>query len=249
MTSTTASSDRSNAVAMELVAMTTDDGVELDGALYRPWGHARASMGFLLVHGIKWNFYRGPSRWLGPLLARAGFACLAPSLRDHDSEDPAADALDVAAHDLRAGLDLLAGHCDETMLFAHGFGCVKAIRYASTEDARVTRRVLTTLGAVRNYQPATWQRTLHDAHALRGRTLVVQGGADPAVEGRARGDELAAAAPASTTEVHVLEGANHYFAGHGDQLVDIVTRWATADQSNASCQAASRAHPSIEPMP
>lgn len=220
-------SDLSFQAHMELVDMTTEDGVELDGALYVPYGAARRPrMGFLLVHGIRWNFYKGPSRWLGPMLAQAGFACVAPSLRDHDSTEPAADALDVAEHDLRAGLDLLATHCEETMLFAHGFGCVKAIHYARTGDARVAGRVLTTLGAVRNYQRATWERALDDARALRGRTLVVQGGADAAVEGRARADELAIAAPASATEVVVLAGANHYFAEHRDRLVDVVTTWA-----------------------
>jgi pimeloyl-ACP methyl ester carboxylesterase len=220
-------SDRSRAIRMELVAMTTSDGIELDAALYRPRdGAQRPAMGFLLVHGIKWNFYRGPSRWLGPLLAGAGFACLAPSLRDHDSAEPAPDALDNAEHDLRAGLDLLGEHCDETMLFAHGYGCVKAIRYALTGDTRVARRVLTTLGAVHNYQPAAWRRALESAVALRGRTLVVQGGADPAVEGRARADELAAAAPKSITDIIVLDGADHYFAAHRDTLVGVVKQWA-----------------------
>ena len=46
---------------MELVTVKTADSVELDGALYLPDGDAaewRAPI--LAVHGLTWNFYRGP---------------------------------------------------------------------------------------------------------------------------------------------------------------------------------------------
>jgi hypothetical protein len=69
--------------------------------------------------------------------------------------------------------------------------------------------------------------------SLQGHALVVQGGADPAVEGRARADEFAAAAAHCRTDIVVLEGANHYFADHRQPLVDAIGAW-TAPSKSAS---------------
>lgn len=210
----------------------TADGIELDGAAYHPEpSMSPVATGFLVLHGLKWNFYRGPSRWLAPLLAQAGFATLALNFRDHDSQEPAAAGLELAHHDIRAGLDALSSRCAETILLAHGYGCTKAIAYVQAGDERVQRRVLATLGAVKRYQPDIWTRTLDDARSLQGHTLVVQGGADPAVEGRARADELAAAAARCRTDIVVLEGANHYFADHRQPLVDAIGAWAAPSPS------------------
>ena len=59
----------------------------------------------LMVHGLTWNFYRGPSRWLPPLLASAGYPCLSLNMRDHDLQEP--KEFELAHHDLRAGIDFL----------------------------------------------------------------------------------------------------------------------------------------------
>ncbi len=61
------------AMTIELVTLTTQDGVELDGAMYRPAASSpKPATSVLMVHGLTWNFYRGPSRWLPPLLAARG---------------------------------------------------------------------------------------------------------------------------------------------------------------------------------
>jgi hypothetical protein len=210
---------------VELVTVTTADGVDLDGAAYHCGsGGTRTAIGFLIIHGLKWNFYRGPARWLAPLLAASGFGCLALNMRDHDSEEPR--DFHLAHHDVRAGVDAMAARCDEVILLAHGYGCTKAISYsARTHDERVRRRVLTTLGAVKRYREDVWREVLADAAAVRGRALVVQGGADPAVEGRARADEFGAVASDCRTDVVLLDGANHYFSDHHQELVRTITAW------------------------
>jgi alpha-beta hydrolase superfamily lysophospholipase len=219
---------------VELVSTKTADGIELDGASYRPGdGNTRQRRGFLLVHGMRWNFYRGPSRWLGPLLAMQGYDCLALNLRDHDSSEP--QGLENAFHDLRAGVDLLMQRCNEVIPFAHGYGCTKVMSYAAQSgDARVRRHVLTTLGAVARNHPPIWQAALGFARIMPGRSLVVQGAADALIEARIRADELARAAPASRVDVVLLEGANHYFDDRHDALVDCVTAWEERTRSAAA---------------
>jgi len=86
---------------LTLITVETADGVELDGALYRPDDDARQrSQAVLMVHGLTWNFYRGPSRWLPPLLADAGYTCLSLNMRDHDKTEPM--DFELAHHDLRS---------------------------------------------------------------------------------------------------------------------------------------------------
>ena len=52
---------------LHLVTVHTADRIELDGALYLPTT-PRAAWGVpvFAVHGLTWNFYRGPARWLPP---------------------------------------------------------------------------------------------------------------------------------------------------------------------------------------
>src|SRR6266481_6082158 len=108
----------------ELITVTTTDGIELDGAMYRPTVGSPRHANLLMVHGLTWNFYRGPSRWLPPLLATEGYACLSLNMRDHDLSEPKDFAL--AHHDLRAGIDHLAAEgSGEVVLLAHGFACNK----------------------------------------------------------------------------------------------------------------------------
>lgn len=70
------------AMHTELVSIPTDT-VPLDGAWYRPEGGA-ATGAALLMHGNTMNFYTGPPRFLPPLLAPLGLACLAYNRRGHD---------------------------------------------------------------------------------------------------------------------------------------------------------------------
>lgn len=66
----------------ELVSIPTGT-IPLDGLYYEPVGRA-ALGGVLLFHGNTMNFYTGPLRFLPPVLAELGLACLAFNRRGHD---------------------------------------------------------------------------------------------------------------------------------------------------------------------
>jgi hypothetical protein len=210
----------------ELVTVTTADGVELDGALYRPAARdTQRAASVLMVHGLTWNFYRGPSRWLPPLLAASGYPCLSLNMRDHDLAEPR--DFELAHHDLRAGIDYLAaGNGGEIVLLAHGFACNKVACYAAASQDGIARRtILTTLGAAKAYRPEIWAAALRGAAAMRGDTLIVQGATDTLIEARARADELTEAATASRVETVLLEGGNHYFDERHEALASVLSQW------------------------
>jgi hypothetical protein len=225
---------------LELISVQTGDGVELDGVHYRPaQGNSREGRAFLLVHGMRWNFYRGPSRWIAPMLAERGNDCLALNLRDHDSTEP--QGLKDAFRDLRAGVDRLLREGAEVIPFAHGYGCTKVMAYAAhSADTRIRRHVLTTLGAVRRGHPAIWRGALEAAHAMQGRTLVVQGAIDHLIDARPSADDLAAAAPGSTLDLVLLEGANHYFDDRHRELIECVVEWEARTRAQSSRSDGSR---------
>ncbi len=217
-------------MSIELVTIDTADGVELDGAMYQPKAAQkgrRASI--LMVHGLTWNFYRGPSRWLPPLLADDGYACLSLNMRDHDLSEP--KDFELAHRDLRAGIDFLESRGSaEIVLLAHGFACNKVVCYAGLSgDHRPRRCVLTTLGAVKAYRPEIWAMVLRSAPAMRGATLIVQGAADPLIEAHARADELLDAAKPSRIDVVLLDGANHYFDQRHRELATSIGAWLNGD--------------------
>jgi hypothetical protein len=210
----------------ELVTVTTADGVELDGALYRPVAQdAARATSILMVHGLTWNFYRGPSRWLPPLIAGSGYPCLSLNMRDHDQAEPR--DFELAHHDLSAGIDYLTRqHGGEVVLLAHGFACNKVARYAASSQDRIPRRtILTTLGAAKAYRPEIWAAALRDAAAMRGDTLIVQGAIDTLIEAQARADELTEAASGARVETILLEGADHYFNHRHEALATVISEW------------------------
>jgi pimeloyl-ACP methyl ester carboxylesterase len=223
-----------NQPIVQLVTERTEDGLELHGARYRPAkGNVRERRGFLLVHGIRWNFYSGPSRWIAPLLAGQGYDCLALNLRDHDSAEP--KGLDDAFHDLRAGIDALLRDCAEAIPLAHGYGCTKVMSYAmQSGDYRVRRHVLTTLGAVRRNHPPIWQYALARARTMSGRTLVVQGAIDELIEARPCAEELAAAAVESKVDIVLMQGANHYFDSRHAELIGCIADWEVRTRQAAT---------------
>jgi predicted alpha/beta hydrolase len=211
----------------ELVTVKTADGVELDGALYAAGVPARPRARVLMVHGLTWNFYRGPSRWLPGLLAAAGFECLSINMRDHDLPQP--KDFELSYHDLRAGLDYLRERNGTPVIaLAHGYACNKLACYpAHSGDRRLRHYVLTTLGGVQSYRPDLWAEVLRLAPEMEGEVLIVQGAGDPNIQVHDRAEEVRSAASRARVTVVMLEGGDHYFDGRHAELARVVAGWMT----------------------
>jgi hypothetical protein len=211
---------------VELVTTKTADDVELDGALYLPRGEvAKWGAPILAVHGLTWNFYRGPMRWLPASFIAGGYPCLSLNMRDHDLDQP--KDFELAHHDLRAGIDFLIKRFGKTpAIVGHGYANNKIICYpAQSGDGRIERNVLTTLGSVKKYRPDIWDAVLHSASSMRGNALVVQGAVDELIEAKPRADEFVAAAKGCKIDVTHLEGGNHYFHGREAELGRAIVGW------------------------
>ena len=210
---------------MELVTVRTADNVELDGALYLPAQVSRTRPPILAIHGLTWNFYRGPMRWLPASFIAEGYPCLSLNMRDHDLDQP--KDFEFSHHDLRAGIDYLVGRFGGTpALVGHGYGNNKIICYtAQSGDARIRVNVLTTLGSVKKYRPDIWDAVLRSADRMHGDMLVVQGAVDELIDAKERADELVAAAPRCSVDVVHLVGGNHYFHGKEAELAREILCW------------------------
>ena len=212
----------------ELTTIATADGIELDGALYAAPRPSSTAAQTLVVHGLGWNFYQGPSRWLPPRLAALGYTTLAVNTRDHDLKEP--KDFDLAHHDLRAGVDFLYGRGAATVVvIGHGYACNKIVRYAAQSgDRRIRHWILTTMGSVKRVRPEVWFEGLGLAGQMAGHILVVQGADDASLEGTARVDELAAAVRDARVDAVYLPGGDHYFTDRHAELVDRIAPWLAA---------------------
>jgi hypothetical protein len=213
-------------MTLELITVRTADGVELDGALYLPLSDAAEwRTPVLAVHGLTWNFYRGPMRWLPKSFVAAGHPCLSLNMRDHDLDQP--KDFDLSHHDLRAGIDFLATVLGKVpALVGHGYANNKIACYrAQSGDDRIDTHVLATLGSVKKYRPDIWESVLKSAQHMRGRALVVQGAIDELIEAKPRAEELVAAAKACRVDVCHLAGGNHYFHGKEVELGTEIVSW------------------------
>ena len=211
---------------IELVTVKTEDDVELDGALYLPGGEVtKWGAPILAVHGLTWNFYRGPMRWLPASFIASGYPCLSLNTRDHDLDQP--KDFELAHHDLRAGIDFLIKRFGKTpVIVGHGYANNKIICYpAQSGDDRIEGNVLTTLGSVKKYRPDIWDAVLQSASRIRGNALVVQGAIDELIEAKPRADEFVAAAKGCKVDVTHLEGGNHYFHGKEAELGRAIVGW------------------------
>jgi len=217
---------------LELVTVRTEDGIELDGAMYLPDGDAsKWETPILGVHGLTWNFYRGPLRWLPASFVAGGHPCLSLNMRDHDLDQP--KDFELSHHDLRAGIDYLASRFGRApIIVGHGYANNKIVSYpAQSGDDRIDRYVLATLGSVKKYRPDIWNSVLASAGRLRGRALVVQGAIDELIEARPRADELVMAAKDCAVDVSYLEGGNHYFHGKETELGRVIVDWLRANRN------------------
>jgi pimeloyl-ACP methyl ester carboxylesterase len=210
----------------KLVTLETADKIELDGAWYSPPDDQSCrAASILIVHGLGWNFYRGPSRWLPPLFAAAGYPCLALNMRDHDLKE--VQGFDLCAYDIAAGIAFLESHgSGEAVLLGHGYGCNKLLCYSALSgDRRPFRRILLTLGAIKTYRPDVWDNVLASATEIRGETLVVQGAEDRLIAAADRAAELGRAAGSANLQTVLLEGGDHYFNGRHDDLARCLLDW------------------------
>lgn len=211
----------------ELVTVRTEDGVDLDGAWYRAAGASPPRARILIIHGLTWNFYQGPSRWLPDYLAPAEFDCLALNMRDHDLAEP--KDFELSHHDIAAGLAWLRRRGDARVVaLAHGYGCNKLACYpVLSEDRTLRHSILTTLGGVKRYRPDLWDRVLGCARGLEGDVLVVQGADDPNIRVAERAEELRTAAAGARVRVATVDAGDHYFNGRHAELARTVLAWLT----------------------
>lgn len=68
-------------MTMEMIEIATDSE-PMHGLFYPALGPCHGAI--MLLHGNCHNFYTGPSRFLPPVLTKAGYACLAFNRRGHD---------------------------------------------------------------------------------------------------------------------------------------------------------------------
>jgi pimeloyl-ACP methyl ester carboxylesterase len=215
-----------NPMCLELVTVETADKIELDGAWYSsPDGGLCQAASILIIHGLGWNFYRGPSRWLPPLFAAAGYPCLALNMRDHDLKE--VKDFDLSGYDIAAGIAFLERHGPgEVVLLGHGYGCNKLLCYSRLSgDRRPFRRILMTLGAIKAYKPEVWESVLASSAEIRGEMLVIQGAEDPLISARDRAAELSRAAGRVKLEIVLLEGGDHYFNARHDAVIRCILDW------------------------
>jgi len=211
---------------LELVTTWTADDVELDGALYQPGADASTRRApILAIHGLTWNFYRGPMRWLPASFIAAGHPCLSLNMRDHDLDQP--KEFERSHHDIRAGIDYLTRRFGQApILVGHGYANNKLACYtAQSGDERVRVNVLTTLGSVKKYRPDIWDMVLASAGRMHGKVLVVQGAIDELIEAKPRATEFVAAARGCQVDVNYLAGGNHYFHGKEAELGGAIVDW------------------------
>ena len=212
-------------MAIELITVTTADGVDLDGARYRRPGAGPVRGSVLMVHGLTWNFYRGPSRWLPPLLADAGYAVLSLNMRDHDLAEP--KDFELSHHDLRAGVEWLRAHGPGVpVVVAHGFACNKVVCYPGwSGDGGVERYVLTTLGAVKAYRPDIWDTVLTRRPGWRAGCWWCRA---PSIRSSRPGlarRSCSGRPPPPGSRSCLLDGANHYFDGRHGELAEAIVGW------------------------
>jgi len=133
---------------VDLISVTTSDGITLDGAFF-PAATDESGSGpvdaMLLIHGSGGRFYAPATRIMAEDLSRRGYACLALNTRGHDTVwvdtatgiayGNAFEILDLSRHDLRAGVDFLAKRGYQSIgLLGHSMGAVKVTYYAAWED-------------------------------------------------------------------------------------------------------------------
>jgi pimeloyl-ACP methyl ester carboxylesterase len=142
----------------ELVSIPTGTH-PLDGLYYEPeGGHAKGAA--LLFHGNAMNFYTGPLRFLPPVLAGLGLACLAFNRRGHDilatrssraAEGAAFQTAGEGIEDNRVAARWLAARgFDSPAVIGHSNGGMLAVRHVADHPRTAALVLLSAHGGGRD---------------------------------------------------------------------------------------------------
>jgi pimeloyl-ACP methyl ester carboxylesterase len=139
-----------------LVRFVTEDGVQLNGALYRPdpQVNPRPKRAILVTHGTGGSFYGSITGFLPPLLAEKGYLGLSMNRRDH-GHSYYRSTFEDGLKDLKAGVDFLVTQgAEEVFLIGHSLGTTFVPYYmAMTDDVRV--KLVGLSGAIADLRQAT----------------------------------------------------------------------------------------------
>jgi len=164
---------RKGTCSLEQVALTSRDGVLLDGILYRPAGKPRPTA-ILLVHGFGSNFYTGYFPLFAQAAAEQGYASLALNMRDHDAGPKVSDFAHNEA-DIASGLAYLRrlGH-SRLVLLGQSMGTNRVLYHeAATGDPSIIATVLVS-GPGNLFEWNAWQFGRKKAQATVDEALAMQ---------------------------------------------------------------------------
>lgn len=221
--------ERGRGCRVQLVALETGDGQDLNGALHL--GGKATDTVVLVVPGKAKNFYSCVAGWLAPGLRQRGYDVLALNTRDHDSST--AETLEEAVLDLEAARRFCGSlGYRKTVIVGVSFGVNKVLHYLGGlgtkrgEEPSVAGVALLAAGGIQSYNLALWDRIQGEAAAIDAPLLIVQAEEDQFVqEPEKRAEEIAGAVASASKTWQTITGANHYFHGHGDEVVAATAVW------------------------
>ena len=130
-------------IGVELVQLTTTDGVKLTGVIRRP-SSSLYQAGIVLIHGYSGNFYSSVMQFLPQALTDSGFYTLAVNMRDHDRV-PKKNLFEDNRHDIAAAVDEMQRRgFSPIFLYGHSMGTNRVLYYqTATKDPRIAGAILT----------------------------------------------------------------------------------------------------------
>jgi pimeloyl-ACP methyl ester carboxylesterase len=129
-------------IKSELVTVKTNDGITLQGALWRP-PSGKARVGIVIAPGAGSEFYDDLLVWLGENFARSGYIALSMNRRDH-AQEQWYQKFEPSAMDHKYMVDFLAARGAQAIILAgHSYGTLTGPYYVTaSDDARVKAIIL-----------------------------------------------------------------------------------------------------------